>query len=88
MSCGPFQVDRHFFLAYAPSFATFILVSPYLRCPAAALWRDRLASEQLCSLLTQAHLTEKDEYVSPEGFSEDGIEERVSTGIERVEEHQ
>ena len=82
------QVDGHLFLASASTFPDLLLVSTDLRCPAAALRRDRLASEQLCSLLTKAHLAEEDEYVPHEGLGEDGVEERVGAGIERVKEHQ
>ncbi|TNN61419.1 hypothetical protein EYF80_028436 [Liparis tanakae] len=65
-----------------------VLVFTVLGCGAAPLGRHRLASEQLRSPLTEAHLTEEDEDVPPERLGEDGVEERVGAGVERVEEHQ
>lgn len=39
-------------------------------------------------MFTDAELAEKDEDISSEGLGKDCIQERVGTGVKRVEEHQ
>lgn len=69
-------------------FVSLLTSSALVTYPTATLRTDRLPSEELCPALAQPHLTEQDKDIPPKSLGEDGVQEGVGTGVERVEEHQ
>lgn len=54
----------------------------------AVLWRHSLTPVCLSLAFTEAELAEQDKHIPLEGFGENGIEERVGTGVKWVEENE